>query len=155
MKIEALIKGTLEDILTKMGSSFENVTVEKKEDNTYSVNIESCEATILIGHHGSTVYSLQHMLKVLCWAKSKKDKEFNIVLDIGNYRKKQEENVINLAERKVDFVRKTKRAQSLPPMSPYFRRIVHLHLLTEDFDDIETVSQGEGDSRHIIIRPKA
>jgi spoIIIJ-associated protein len=153
MKIEKAIKVTLEEILIKLKTEFSKIEVEEKEDNTYAVNIESSDDTAtLIGHHGETIYSLQHLLKVLCWAKTKSKKEFNIVLDVDNYRKRQEENVINLAERKVDFVRKTKRAQSLPPMSGYFRRVVHLHLMDPKFDDIETESQGEGESRHTIIK---
>jgi len=155
MKTEELIKENLENLLIKMKLEFSNITVEKKDEQTYIVNVENSEdASLLIGHHGETMRSLQHILKVLCWSKSKNPEEFNIVLDIGNYRKKQEENVINLAERKVEFVRKTRRAQSLPPMSPYFRRIVHMHLMSPGFEDIETMSSGEGDSRHIIIKQK-
>lgn len=155
MKTLAVIKETLEELLIKIGVQFNSVAVEEKEENVYFANVESDEANTLIGHHGSTIYAIQHILKILCWAKTKKKEEFNIVLDVGNYRKKQEDSVINLAERKVEFVRKTRRAQSLPPMSPYFRRIVHLHLTQKGFEDIETTSQGEGEARHIIIQQKA
>lgn len=154
MKLPELIKETLEELLKRLGTEYDSVSVEEKEENTFLVNIESNDATTLIGHHGGTIYSLQHILKILCWISLKKKEDFNIVLDVGNYRKKQEENVINMAERKVEFVRKTHRAQSLPPMSPYFRRIVHLHLMQPEFEDIETFSRGELDDRHVIIQPK-
>lgn len=154
MKIEKVIKETLEDILIRLGTEYSEITVEKKDDDTYLANIESEEASRLIGHHGETIYSLQHILKVLCWAKAKSKEEFNIVLDVGHYRQKQEEKVLTLAERKVDFVRKTKRAQSLPPMSPYFRRVIHLRLLEPGFEDIESFSEGENDLRHVIIKLK-
>lgn len=154
MKIEKLIKETLENLLIKLGTEFSEITIEKKDDDTYAVNISSSEDTAtLIGHHGETIYSLQHILKVLCWAKAKSKDEFNVVLDVENYRLRQEEKVINLAERKVEFVRKTGRAQSLPPMSPYFRRVVHLHLMQPEFEDVDTMSEGEGDMRHLIIKP--
>lgn len=154
MKIEASIEEILENLLIKLGVEFSKITVEKKEDKTYAVNIESEEASILIGHHGETIKSLQHILKVLCWSELKIGEEFNVVLDIGNYRKKQEESVVNLAERKVEFVRTTNRAQSLPPMSPYFRRVIHMHLMQPGYEDVETYSSGEGEMRHIIIKPK-
>lgn len=155
MKTLNVVKETLEELLIKLGVQFNSVEVEEKEENVFFANVNSDEANTLIGHHGTTIYAIQHILKILCWAKTKKKEEFNIVLDVGEYRKKQEESVINLAERKVEFVRKTRRAQSLPPMSPYFRRIVHMHLTQDQFNDITTVSQGEGDSRHIIIQKKA
>jgi len=154
MKIEASIEEILENLLVKLGVEFSKITVEKKEDKTFAVNVESEEASILIGHHGETIKSLQHILKVLCWSNLKIGEEFNVVVDIGNYRKKQEESVINLAERKVEFVRKDRRAQSLPPMSPYFRRLVHMHLMQPGYEDVETYSSGEGETRHIIIKPK-
>ena len=152
MKIEKVIKETLEELLNRMGVQYSKIDIEESEDNAYTVNIETEEATLLIGHHGETIFSLQHVLKVLCWANAKSKKEFNVVLDVANYRKRQEERVLSLAENKVEFVRKTKRAQVLPPMSPYFRRIIHLHLMKPEFDDIETLSEGEGDLRHIIIK---
>jgi len=152
MKIEKVIKETLEELLNRMGTQYSKIDIEKTEDNAYAVNIETEEATLLIGHHGETIFSLQHVLKVLCWAIAKSKEEFNVVLDVANYRKRQEERVLSLSDNKVAFVRRTKRAQVLPPMSPYFRRIVHLHLMEPEFDDIETVSEGEGDLRHIIIK---
>lgn len=154
MKTESSIEDILENLLIKLGVEFSKITVEKKEDKTFAVNIESEEASILIGHHGETIKSLQHILKVLCWSNLKIGEEFNVIVDIGNYRKKQEESVVNLAERKVEFVRTTNRAQSLPPMSPYFRRVIHMHLMQPGYEDIETYSSGEGEMRHIIIKPK-
>jgi hypothetical protein len=43
----------------------------------------------------------------------------------------------------------------LPPMSPYFRRIVHLHIASnESLKDLTTESSGEGDYRQVILRLK-
>ncbi len=41
---------------------------------------------------------------------------------------------------------------ALPPMSNYERFIVHN--LLKEFGSVETLSAGEGESRHIVIRPK-
>jgi spoIIIJ-associated protein len=154
MDLGNIIKETLEDILIRLKTEFSEITVTKQDDKTYVADIASDEASILIGHHGETVYSIQHLLKVLCWSKAEGGENFNVIVDVDGYRKKQEDNVINLATRKVDFVRKTGRPQSLPPMSGYFRRIVHMQLMEPEFDDIETISEGENDGRHIIIQSK-
>ncbi|MBT3704489.1 KH domain-containing protein [Candidatus Peregrinibacteria bacterium] len=153
MKIEKLIKETLENLLIKLGSEYSDIVIDMRDEDTYTVNIKSEDATTLIGHHGETIYSLQHVLKTLCWSKSKKKDEFNIILDVDNYRQRQEDRVIAIAEKQVAFTRKTGRPQKLPPMSPYFRRVVHIRLMEPEFDDIETLSNGEGDQRHIIIKP--
>jgi len=148
------LKELVEELLIKIGTEYSSLEVEKRDEKTFLVNIASEEASILIGHHGETIQSLQHLIKVLCYKKLAGAEEYNVIVDIDGYRKKQEDSVINLAERKVDFVRKTRRAQSLPPMSGYFRRIIHLHLMEPAFDDVETISEGEGESRHIIIKLK-
>lgn len=39
----------------------------------------------------------------------------------------------------------------LRPMTPYERRIVHIAL--RDDDRVETASEGEGASRHVVVLP--
>jgi len=40
-------------------------------------------------------------------------------------------------------------------MSPYFRRVVHLHIANHpDYQDIATESVGEGDYRQIVLKLK-
>ena len=152
MDIEKAIKEILEHLLIRLEAPYEKVNIEKEkteENEVYRVNIEAEDPSMLIGFHGETIYSLQHLLKVLAWKKT--GSEFNIVLDVDDYRKRQEDNVISLAKRKVDMARKTQKTQVLPPMSPYFRRTVHLFLAQPEFSDIETQSIGDGDHRQVTI----
>ena len=150
--MDLFIQETVEQILTKMSTPFRKVRLEKKDDGAYRVNIESEEPSLLIGHHGENIHALQNIIRVIVWNK-KPEEKINIILDIDNYRKRQEENVLTMAERKVETVRKTMEEQSLPPMSPYFRRLIHLHLAGK-FEDITTESVGEGDHRYLTIKPK-
>lgn len=154
MDIEDVLKETLEEILKKLGTSYTKILISEDEKDSYVVNIKSDEPSLLIGYHGENIQALQHLLKVLVWKKCETEK-FNILVDIDDYRKRQEENVIALSQRKVDAVRKTSRKQILPPMSPYFRRKIHLYCMGAGFDDIETTSEGEGDRRHIVIKLKS
>ena len=150
--MELLIQETIEALLTKLCTPFKRVRIEAQEDNNFRVNIESEEPSLLIGHHGDNIYALQNILRNIMW-KQRPDEQFNITLDVDDYRKRQEDNVINLAERKVESLKKTAQTQSLPPMSPYFRRLVHLHL-ADKYEDIVTQSVGEGDFRYLTIKPK-
>ncbi|MFH1284633.1 MAG: KH domain-containing protein [Candidatus Peregrinibacteria bacterium] len=154
MDIEDVLKDMLEEILKKLGVAYTKVTVSEEEKGNYEVNIESENPSLLIGYHGDNIQALQHLLKTLAWKKTKTE-QFNIVLDIDDYRKRQEENVLALAERKVEAVRKGERPQKLPPMSPYFRRKIHMMCMGAGFDDIETTSEGIGDRRYVIIKLKS
>lgn len=150
--MDTLIQETLEELLNRLSTPFRRVRIEKRDETTYRVNIESEEPSLLIGHHGENIYALQNILRTIIFKKN--PGEYNVILDIDDYRKRQEENVLKLAERKVDMVRKTMQVQALPPMSPYFRRLVHMHLTHPSFKDVETQSVGEGDQRHLTIKPK-
>ena len=134
-----------------MEADFNDVSI-KEEDGIYRVNIESDNPSVLIGHHGETIYALQNLLKTLVWKQSNEE-NFNIVVDIDDYRKRQEDNVIQLAQRKAEKVRSSGNEESLPPMSPYFRRIVHLYL-RENYENLETESYGEGERRKVVIKLK-
>jgi spoIIIJ-associated protein len=147
--MEEIIEETLRPILELMYINFKGVHVESLEDNHYRVNIDTDEPQLLIGYHGSNLLSLQHLLKILLYKKAEQD--FSVSLDVDNYRKRQEENVLQMAEQKVDQVRKAKGIQKLPPMSPYFRRLIHLHLAQPEFEDVKTESEGQGNYRAIVI----
>lgn len=151
--MDTVIQETLEELLNRLSTPFRKIRIEKKQENIFRVNIESEEPSLLIGHHGENIFALQNILRTIVFKKHPGN--YSVILDVDDYRKRQEENIVKLAERKAEIVRKTGQTQSLPPMSPYFRRIVHLHLAKPEFANIETESVGEGDFRHITIKQKS
>lgn len=159
MKTEDVIQETLASILQHMGITFRKFKVEQGETvvsgNTYPlyrIDIDTDEAGLLIGYYGETIYALQHILKIIIWKKN--NENVFILLDVDSYRRRQEESVKKLAERKIEILRKTQQDQILPPMSPYFRRVVHTHLMRDEFKDVTTESVGEGDHRQVVIKLK-
>jgi spoIIIJ-associated protein len=119
------------------------------------VDITSDDASRIIGWHGETLNSVQHLLKSIVRAQLKLERTPLIVVDVDGYRRMQEDKVKHIAEAKADFVRRTGNRIALSPMSPYFRRIVHLHVANHpDLQDLTTESVGEGDYRQIVLRMK-
>ena len=151
--MEPRIRKIVSEFLVYLGIDFNEVDVEKEIEKNFRVNITSDDPSLLIGYHGENLLAMQKVLKVIIFNQVGADVE--IKLDVDNYRNRQEENVVTIAEQKAEEVRKTKVKIALPPMSPYFRRIVHLHLMTEEWSDLMTESIGEGDFRQVVIKPKA
>lgn len=150
----AAIKDILGQILTHLSLPFTDITVSKEGDIT-RVDIISTEASRIIGWHGETLNSVQHLLKSIVRTKEKLERSPFIVLDIDGYRRMQEDKVRRIAEQKADFVRRTGNRIALSPMSPYFRRIVHLHIAnTPTLQDLTTESVGEGEYRQVVMRMK-
>ena len=150
--MELVIKETLERILEVMKVPFSGVTVSKEGEKGFYVSIETSSSNLLIGWHGETIAALQHMLKCILW-KQKVGNDVQIILDVDGYKRRQEESVIRLAERKAEYALETQREIKLPPMNPYFRRKVHLFLAEKFSGKINTESIGEGQSRAIKIIP--
>ncbi len=154
--MEKQIHQIIETLLNKIGVGINKIRIEKTPEGGYRVNIETSHPNLMIGHRGETIGAMQHLVKLLFWKETDRQdiSRPELSLDIESYRKRQEQNIIQLAERKVEMVRKLASPQSLPAMSPYFRRVVHLHLAQDKYQDISTESQGDGDYRYIVIKPE-
>jgi spoIIIJ-associated protein len=149
---EDLIKEIVGGLLTELGLSFSDIKVVEEADMTRA-EIVSDTASRIIGWHGETLNSIQHLAKLR--QKEKLDRSPFLVLDVDGYRQSQEDKVKKIAEQKADFVRRTGSRVALAPMSPYFRRIVHLHIAnTPELEDLTTESAGEGDYRQIVLKLK-
>ncbi len=153
MDLEDILQETLEELLKKLEVEYSKIEISEEDKGSFEINIKSENPSLLIGHHGDNIQALQHILKTLIWKKAQNE-QFNIMVDVDDYRKRQEENILNLAERKIDYIRKTGRPQKLPPMSPYLRRKIHMLCMSPGYDDLETLSEGEGDQRYITIKLK-
>ena len=151
---EQLIKDTLSSLLEHLDLAFEKIDLSEGDGFT-RVDITSSSASKIIGWHGETLNSIQHLLKSIIRTKESLEKSPFLILDVDGYRKDQEEKVCSTAMRKADFVRRTGNRVALPPMSPYFRRVVHMYVANNpDLQDLTTVSSGDGEYRQIVLQMK-
>lgn len=150
-----IIKDAITRLLSYLGLQADSVTVTEEEDLT-RVDIASPDASRIIGWHGETLNAIQHLAKSIVRSAEKMERTPFLLLDVDGYRKMQEDKVKAIAEQKADFVRRTGNRIALQPMSPYFRRIVHVHIANApELQDLTTESIGEGDYRQIILRLKS
>ncbi len=148
------IQSTLGTLLDLLKLEHTSITVTLEGDMT-RVDIVSNDASRIIGWHGETLNSVQHILKSIIRTADNLERTPLIIVDVDGYRRMQEEKVKKIAEQKADFVRRTGSRIALSPMSPYFRRIVHLYVANDpQLQDLTTESVGEGDYRQIVLRLK-
>jgi spoIIIJ-associated protein len=72
-----------------------------------------------------------------------------VVVDAENYRSRREENLVRMARKSAEQVRRNHDSRLLEPMNPFERRIIHTTL--NDMDDIITKSEGEGLFKQVRI----
>ena len=96
---ENLVAQNVRDLIEKLGVS---ATAEiSKEENTYFVDILSEDSALLIGKHGANLDSLQFILAVRLKTQSKTD-DFELFVDVGNWRKQKEEKLESMAKELAD-----------------------------------------------------
>lgn len=143
-------KKYLEGILKAMniGYQIEARSVNGEEQIHYIV--DSYENSLLIGVKGKTLEALQILVRNLI---STYTKDHIITsLDIGGYRSNRTHQLEILATKTAKEVAKTKVAVKLQPMNSFERRVIHEKL--SDWRDVYTESEGEGEDRAIVIKPK-
>ena len=114
------------------------------------IDVTGEAAGVLIGHHGETLDSFQHLANLAAnRTQNKKTPVPKISVDIESYRAKREETLRALARRMAHKVVKFKRSVMLEPMNPYERRIIHAEL--QNFPGVNTNSIGSENNRKVVI----
>lgn len=145
------IQNLTEELLKRMGIQFDKVILTQRDDVTYRINILTPDASLLIGHFGDTLKALQYVIKAAIAGMS--EEPLFIICDVEGYKERQEEKVIEMAEKAVERLKKGGSSEEhLPTMSPYFRKVVHTHLKKYEADGINSGSEGEAEDRHIVVR---
>lgn len=145
------VKGFAEELFTLMGVEVDFEVSEDKENNAVFVDIDAAEETgLLIGHRGETITSIQAALGMMM--RQKTGEFVRIIVNVGDWREKQEDQLRNLAMQAAQRVRETGESQPLYNLNAAQRRIIHVILAEEK--DIETESHGEGQDRYLVVNLK-
>jgi spoIIIJ-associated protein len=150
-KNEAIIvKEALTKIFEMCGVASNFEVKEDKVNENLEVNIDSGEeAGLLIGKRGDTVFSIQQILALI--VKQQTNEWKRIIVNVGDWREKQEEYLKSLALQAVERVKETGEAEKLYNLNASQRRVVHMVLSEEK--DIVTESEGEGVERCLVVKP--
>ncbi len=146
--LEADIRRIMTALLLPMG-----VNVALTIDVTacpVNVHIEDEDNSgLIIGRDGQTITALQYLANRIVskiWPQSPR-----IQLDAGDYRQKQEEQLLGIAQFLSEKAKKSGRVQSTRPLSSFHRRVVHMALQNDR--GVQTRSKGEGHMKRVLIVP--
>lgn len=134
LQVDAAVKvATEEDVFL--------VTISPKDAN---------DSPLLIGYHGETLSSFQLILGLILFKKSTEWVKLSV--DIDGYKEKREAQLKTMAESFALQAVSSGQPVYLPPLSAADRRIVHMSL--QDRQDVFSESEGEGENRRLVIKPK-
>lgn len=102
----------------------------------------------LIGHRGNRLKSLSAVLNMML---PRTEERYSILLDINGYKDQRTQHIIDKTHQAAERAIESFEPVRLEPMSPWERRVVHMAIAERT--DIVTESDGEGDDRHVVIKP--
>lgn len=128
------------------------VTIEEYEgdEGELILDITGDDLAVLIGRHGRTLDSLQFLISSI--TSRIVGHRYPIVVDVEGYKARQRQKIEDIALNAADKAVDQDRSIKLRPMTPYERRIVHIALRGDD--RVETVSEGEGRARRVVVSPR-
>ena len=142
-------KDFVKKVVTGMG--LEDIILEtQRTENYIKITMHSQNSSILIGKGGRTLSSLQNLLRAAIYRQT--NIHINVVLDVENYKERQEHNIERLAKKLAKEVLKTKEPITMDSMNSYERRLVHSALA--EFKNITTEREGEEPNRKVVIKYK-
>ncbi len=104
---------------------------------------------LLIGHHGQTIDAIQHLAYRIAFRGSTARK--GVIVDAAGYRDRRAVALRATADQAAEAAVRDGRPVPLEPMSAIERKLVHEHL--KGRRDVETYSEGEEPSRHLVVAP--
>ncbi|MBQ7088807.1 MAG: protein jag [Clostridia bacterium] len=157
----AIVKGTviggtasaaaeeyLRKVLAGLGVEDFQISVTEQE-NGCIISLDGENLGFIIGRRGETLDALQYLTGLV--ANRADNAYYRVTLDIGNYREKREQALVSLARRLGGQTARTGRRNSLEPMNPYERRIIHTTV--QQMEGVVSWSVGSEPNRHVIIGP--
>ena len=147
-KQNKIINDTLEEFFKLLEIEGDFEVSESQEAIDILLNTQ--DSGIVIGYHGDTLESLQLVLSLIL---AKKTGEFKRVsVEVGEYKKKREEWLKNLALETKERVVLENKEIYLSDLKSWERRVVHL--LLQNDQEVVSESVGEGKDRVLVVKPK-
>jgi len=146
-----ILQNTANELLALMSTSAKAEVSYDKEGQVFIVNINTKDETgLLIGKKGETLLAIQTVLGFLL--KQKTGEWLRVLVNIGDYREKEENYLKELASSTANRAKETGEPQRLYNLKAWQRRVVHMSL-SED-SAISTESEGEGEERCLVVSAK-
>ena len=139
----------LQDILQYFNVG--DVTIDEYEgdEGELILDISGDDMAVLIGRHGKTLDALQFIVSMITVRTI--GFRYPVVVDVEGYKNRQRQKLESIAHSSANRAVSQHRKVGLRPMTPYERRIIHIAL--RDDNRVETVSEGEGSARHVVVVP--
>jgi spoIIIJ-associated protein len=140
----------VEELLERMGiDAIAEPTTHRGHVYIDIVDGPEDDMALLIGRHGQTLDAIQELARTAVGRRL--DDRIRVLVDVGDYRKRQEERLVEGAREVAERVQRTGSEEQLDPMNAYERKLVHD--VVAEFEGLESISEGVDPDRFVVVRP--
>lgn len=137
----------LRSILGYFDASDSPIDEYEGDEGELILDVTAPDLAVLIGRHGRTLESLQTMFSLL--VSRRLGFRYPVSVDVEGYKSRRHDKVISMAHSAAARAVRQHSTVSLPPMSAYERRLVHIAL--RDNKKVDTHSEGSDPERRVVI----
>ena len=150
------IQTTIREVLERAGVEA-SVEYEDSLSGGLVFNVLSRDAKMLIGHQGSTLYALEHIIHAMVARhlnsqrpseEGAPDNRVFFSVDVDGYKQKRQYHIKQMIKTEVDEMKRNGNTVALPAMPKYERKFVHMYI-QEQFPHVTTESLGVDPNRYI------
>lgn len=123
------------------------VAIEEKNDG-FIINLNADNNAVLIGKMGKTLAAFNTVVRAAVNAEF--HKRIDVLIDVNHYKDDRYGKLRGMAKRIAKQVQRSHVDVELDPMPNDERKVIHKTL--NDWHNIKTESEGEGNNRHLIIK---
>ena len=134
------------DVLAKMDCGEYTLDVEDVEGG-FAIKLNGDGLGVVIGRRGEALDALQYLVSLRY--NNSENGYVRVVLDANDYRAKRAVTLQGLARKVAEQVLDEGRNQSLEPMNPYERRVIHTAI--QEIEGVTSWSVSDGQDRRVII----
>lgn len=137
----------LRDLLAFFDAADSPIDEYEGDEGELILDVTAPDLAVLIGRHGRTLESLQSLFSLL--VSRRLGFRYPVAVDVEGYKSRRHDKVISMARSAASRAVRQHGSVSLPPMSAYERRLVHI-ALRED-ERVDTHSEGTDPERRVVI----
>jgi spoIIIJ-associated protein len=146
----APVKELLSGILSRMGLGPVEILYHVRAEGEY-LEVRGGELAGLIGRHGNTLEALNLIFNNIVNAGQPRSRRY-YTIDAEGYRARRADALKSLALQTLERAVRERQPQTLEPMLPSERKIIHIALSGSPF--VATASTGIEPERRVVVTPK-
>ncbi|MCQ2486866.1 MAG: Jag N-terminal domain-containing protein [Clostridia bacterium] len=139
----------LDTVIKGLGITDATINVSKAGKEYFFEVLSEQDYSLIIGRRGETLDSIQYLVRLAANHGRDEEKSVRISINVGDYREKREKTLKEIARKSARKVRKYGRNETLNPMNPAERRIIHTTI--SEIEGVVSYSVGSDSDRRVVI----